>query len=243
MRLFLLISVLMAGLGMGWALMAEETHDPLQGWSVEELKAEVLRLRKQIVDMKRKRAGKVTASGPNAPAGSWLIDDFENETPTVGSSWWTGCDQNNMGTTVTPDPFERLVGGSPQTPGYCGGIKGHLGPNEDPWAWVALIIHSVQDTPTDLNGYKALEFYTKGDGRDYGVRLERDVVKDYAHFQFNFTASAKWTKVHVALSDFAQPNWGKPFEKTFPDVKALAFYPVVHEADYDLKVDDIIFIK
>ena len=64
----------------------------------------------------------------NYPEGTWKIDDFE----TPDRNWWLGCDQNNMGTTVSPATYQRLEGGSPATPGYCAGFKGHLGPNEDP---------------------------------------------------------------------------------------------------------------
>ena len=56
-------------------------------------------------------------------------------------------------------------------------------------------------------------------------------------------APEAWTLVKIPLSRFTQPTWGAQIDRTFPDVKALSFSPEIHEADFDLKVDDIVLVK
>jgi hypothetical protein len=86
-------------------------------------------------------------------------------------------------------------------------------------------------------------FYAKGDGKTYIVRLDRQAVKDYSQFQATFTAPKDWVLVKIPLSDFKQPNWGSHLEMDWKDVTNLVFAPELHEASFDLRVDDIVFLK
>jgi hypothetical protein len=172
------------------------------------------------------------------------VDDFESDHPSFGGGWWAGGDQNNMGTTVSPDPYERLKGGSPKSPGYCAGIKGHLGPNEPPWAWASLTLSlGTEGGTVDLTPYKALRFYTKGDGKTHRVSLDKAVVKDYSNFNADFTSPKNWTQVTIPFEQFSQRDGGLKVEKKFDDVKDLSFTPETNDADYDFKIDDVEFLK
>lgn len=223
-----------------------QTDDSLQGWTEDQLKSEIFRLRRENQELRNKMQASlapiVKKDGKEVkyPEGTLKIDDFETQDRT----WWVGCDQNNMGTTVSPNPYQRLEGGSPVTPGYCAGLKGYLGPNEDPWTWATLQTPlGTQGSITDLSSYSSIMFYAKGDGNPYIVRLERDAVKDYAQFQATFTAPKDWGLIKIPLSDFNQPNWGAHLERNWKDVTNLAFAPETHEASFDLRVDDIVFLK
>lgn len=231
----------MAGLAV-WA----QTDDSLQGWTNDQLKYEILRLRRENQELRNKLQGSLASLAKKDgkevkyPEGTWVVDDFESE----DRNWWLGCDQNNMGTTVSPSAYQRLEGGSPVTPGYCAGFKGYLGPNEDPWTWAALQTSLAnQGGVTDISSYGSLMFYAKGDGKAYVVRLERQAVKDYCQFQADFTAPKDWALIKIPLSDFNQPNWGKHLDRDWTDVTNLVFAPELHEANFDLRVDDIVFLK
>lgn len=223
-----------------------QSDDSMQGWTADQLKSEIFRLRRENLELRKRvqdsLAPLVQKSGKTVkyPEGTFVVDDFETE----GRNWWLGCDQNNMGTTISPASFQRLEGGSPATPGYCAGVKGYLGPNEDPWTWVNLQTPlGNQGSVTDLSAYSALLFYAKGDGKSYVVRLERQSVKDYAHYQSTFTAPKDWALIKIPLSEFNQPNWGNHVERDWKDVTNLAFSPELHEAGFDLRIDDIVLLK
>jgi hypothetical protein len=240
--LFVVVMMFMAG--SLWA-----ADDPYQGWNTDQLKAEIAKLKKQVDDLQAKSAsntsnystGDSTLSDVN---GVTKVDDFEKETPSLGNAWWEGCDQNKMGTTIFPDPYTRLKGGSPQSPGYCAGMKGHLGPNEEPWAWATLTLSMGNNgSPMDLTPYKAIRFYTLGDGKDHLIRLQKTSVKDFADFEAHFVSPPKWTQITISLEKFAQPDWGARVERKFDDVKNIAFAPGLNDADYDFKVDDLELLK
>lgn len=221
------------------------SEDPYKGWTTNQLTAEITKLKKQVANLQAKALGDYsTEPTPSGADGVTKIDDFERDSPSFGTSWWEGCDQYNMGTTIVPDPYERLKGGAPKSPGYCAGMKGHLGPNEEPWAWANLSITLGQnEAPTDLTAYKAIRFYTIGDGKSHVISLKKAIVKDYADYEANFTAPKKWTQVTILFSQFAQPNWGAQVPKVFDDVKQIAFTPGLHDADYDFKIDDLELLK
>ena len=232
-----------------WA-QASPQEGSLKGWSNDQLKAEVYRLRREIQDLREKLglSDVVEIKNKNSvkvPSGSWKLDDFESPSPASGIGGWSmEFDHNNMGTILLPNPYQRLEGGSPLSPGYCAGIKGHLGPSEAPWTWSYLQTNlSSQGTTVDLDGYKELWFAVKGDGKYYIAALRRAVVQDYCEFQADFNAPEQWTLVKIPLNHFNQPTWGIQHPRAFPDVKTLAFSPELHEADYDLRVDDIVFVK
>jgi hypothetical protein len=235
--------------GLLWA----ETTPPegsLRGWTNDQLKAEVYRLRREIDELREKLGYSDTVEikgkdSVKAPKDAWKIDDFETAYPTSGiSTWSVAFDNNNMGTTLSPSPYQRLEKGSPLSPGYCAGMKGHLGPSEAPWTWAFLQTSlSSSGKAVDLNGFKEVWFAVKGDGKYYIATWRRDVVKDYCDFQASFSAPERWTLVKIPIKRFTQPMWGVQHPRTFPDVMTMAFSPELHEADYDLKVDDIVFVK
>jgi len=171
------------------------------------------------------------------------VDDFESSSPLFGAVWWEGCDANGV-TKLTPNSFAVLAGGSPQSPGHCAGMKGHMGPAQAPWPWAALSLNFTSTgTPVDFTAYQAIRFYTQGDGKSHLVTLNKASVTDYCDFQASFVSPAAWTQVTIPFTDFAQGNWGKPLPKQFNDVMKLTFSPGMSDPDFDFKIDDVEFIK
>ncbi len=238
---------------LGTSLLWAEASSPegsLMGLTNDQLKAEIYRQRRQIRELRTKLGLTDTLEIKNEksvqfPEGSWKVDDFENAAPASGFGWWSaGYDNNDMGTTLAPSPYQRLEMGSPLSPGYCAGMKGHLGPNEAPWSWAYLETSlSEEEKPVDLNRYSAVWFTAKGDGKYYVLTLRRAAVKDGCNYQADFLATDKWTLIKIPLNRFTQPGWGTQVPRTFLDVRSMAFSPELHEADFDLKVDDIVFVK
>lgn len=246
------LKVLLAAFFAAGLLWAEATppEGSVRGWTNDQLKAEIYRLRREVQDLREKLgySDVVELKGKDTvkiPKDAWKVDDFETASPTSGIGWWSvAFDNNNMGTTLFPSPYQRQEKGSPLTPGYCAGIKGHFGPSEAPWTWAFLQANlSNSNKAVDLNGFKEVWFAVKGDGKYYIATLRRDVVKDYCDFQADFVAPEGWTMIKIPLKHFNQPTWGVQYPRTFPDVMNMAFSPELHEADYDLKVDDIVFVK
>jgi peptidoglycan/xylan/chitin deacetylase (PgdA/CDA1 family) len=171
------------------------------------------------------------------------VDDFESATPAFGASWWTGCDTNGV-TKLSPVPFTVSQGGSPKSKGHCAGMKGILGPFQAPWPWALLSLGLKGDgSPVDLSAYKAIRFYTKGDGKSHVLSLEKASVTDYCGFGAEFTSPKDWTQVTIPFSSFSQASWGKQLEKKFNDVTKISFSPGTGNPEFDFKIDDIELLK
>jgi peptidoglycan/xylan/chitin deacetylase (PgdA/CDA1 family) len=171
------------------------------------------------------------------------IDDFESASPNFGGAWWEGCDSFGV-TKLSPVPFAPLPGGSPASPGHCAGLKGHMGPQQAPYPWAVLSLGlDATGKPIDLTGYKAIRFYTKGDGKTHAVALNKASISDYCDFQAGFVSPAGWTQVTIPFTDLAQASWGKQMEKKFNDVTKLTFSPSTSDPDFDFKIDDVELVK
>ncbi len=178
----------------------------------------------------------------------FLLDDFEKSgnSNRLGGIWVTECDQNKLGTVMNPMPYQRSKGGSKKTPKHSAHIWGHLGRNVAPWAWADLSCPlSPSFAPVDISQFKKIEFWVKGNGKDYTAILGRSAVKDHATFQADFKAPAQWTKVSLTLADFKQPAWGRQIPLKLNDILFIAFSPAASfsDDDFDLWIDDITLVK
>jgi len=169
------------------------------------------------------------------------IDDFEGEGNIAGTSWFAGCDKNNLGTTLAPDPFVPETGGAPASPKKFARIHGHFGKSVAPYPWAGLST-DLGTKPVDLSAYKGVSFSVKGKGRGK-IIITKDSVKDYADYQFIFTLTQKWTPITVLFDGFTQPSWGKAVPRDFKDAKQIKITPEDNDADYDIGIDDLAFIK
>ena len=231
--------LMISALAFALAVNAAAAADPYQGWTPDQLKAKIGQLEKQVAALKAGgSAPAAAAAAPAKPAAADLkIDDFEGDAASIGGMWWAGCD-DKMGTTIAPNPFVHEAGGAEGK--FCGRIHGKLGANKEPWAWASL---SITLPNGDLRGYKAVEFWAKGDGKTHNIRLEKKSVTDFANYSASFPTSSKWTKVTIPFSDFKQPDWGKQVDASMGDVEKFTFFPSTFESTYDFSVDGVVIKK
>ncbi len=181
---------------------------------------------------------------PKLTGNVFIVDDFEAATAKNGGVWISEQDPHNMGTTLLPKPFTTSPGGAPGSPGQAGHISGHLGPSRAPWPYAVLSIDlNAPPRPVDLTQFKALEFWAKGDGKNYRVQLSKASVTDWSHPQHEFKPPSKWTKLSLPLAKFAQPSWGIKVSNVANDVNSIVFGAMDGGQDYDLWIDDVQFVK
>ena len=234
-------------LAMSVAVYAEK--DAFDGWTPQQLKVKVLQLQKENKDLKDKLVGMPAVSAvasapktasPSTAKSDLVLDDFEADTARNGMAWWSGFDDNKLGTTLQPAPFVAAKGGSPMSPGHSGRIHGKMGANHEPWPWATLALPLASE---DLRPYSAISFYAKGDGQKHNVVLCKREVKDFCYHSAQFTAGKDWAKVSLKFSDFAQANWGAQVPGVFSDVEKIQFTPGTPEAPFDFSIDDVTLVK
>ena len=159
--------------------------------------------------------------------------------------WAVSCDSNHLGTTVNPMPFKLACGGHGSGK-YAAHISGHFGKSQPPWPFVALTATLLPGGgAVDLSGFKSIEFWVKGDGKDYSFSINRAAVQDYCEFRQEFKALPQSTKIKIRLSDLTQPAWGKQIPLKLNDVMYLTFSPGASfsDEDYDFWLDDVVLVK
>jgi imidazolonepropionase-like amidohydrolase len=136
-----------------------------------------------------------------APDTEGLIADFEASevTAAFGMGWTITTDQM-MGGSSTAE-MQRGAGGVDGSSGRLD-VTGEVKPGSPfPWAGVIFFPGQRPMEPVDLSGYRKLAFWAKGDGGTYSVlffasRFGRMPVSR------SFTASERWQRVEMELSDF-----------------------------------------
>jgi chitinase len=167
---------------------------------------------------------------------SLLFADFEGElTHALGGGWSASFDKNGLGTVFNPDPPVWSEGGKR---GRAWHSWGHYGKSRAPWPYAALI---ASFPVTDFEPVASVRFWAKGDGKRYGVALQRSSVHDYAFPVALFTAPNDWSEITLPLSSFKQPAWGQEVDGPFTDVIGLSFTPGAQfdDEDFDWWIDDV----
>ena len=174
-------------------------------------------------------------------SSSLLFADFEGDmTHALGGGWSPSFDKNGLGTVFNPDPPVWSEGGKNGQRAWH--TWGHYGKSRAPWPFAALI---ASFPVTDFEPVASIRFWTKGDGKRYGVALQRSSVHDYAFPIALFTAPAEWTQVELKLADFKQPDWGQKIAGPYTDAIGLSFTPGAqfNDEDFDLWIDDVELVK
>jgi hypothetical protein len=188
-------------------------------------------------------AGMPAARGRPLPfsGSSLLFADFEGElTHALGGGWSASFDKNGLGTVFNPDPPVWSEGGKNGQRAWH--AWGHYGKSRAPWPYAALI---ASFPVTDFEPVASVRFWAKGDGKRYGVALQRSSVHDYAFPVALFTANSEWTQIELKLSDFKQPDWGQKINGPYTDAIGLSFTPGAqfNDEDFDLWIDDVELLK
>jgi hypothetical protein len=61
----------------------------------------------------------------------------------------------------------------------------------------------------DLRAYQGIEFYARGDGKEYCVRAISSDVRDHNYHHYAFRAGPEWTKHRVRFDELVQFEWGR----------------------------------
>ena len=177
--------------------------------------------------------------------GKFLVDDFESgkTQSLLGGPWQVQMDNGGLGTLIKNKDEFIVKGGANGSKGSAR-IFGHFGKLVAPWPYASLYTTQAQEEPMDLSDYKAIEFWARGDGKNYEVQLFLTQVTDYAHYRLSFQAPKAWTKVRLELSTFHQPDWGSKVPQDFQSVKEIIFAPQgMNDEDFDLSIDDVTLVK
>jgi hypothetical protein len=95
----------------------------------------------------------------------------------------------------------------------------------------------------DMTAYTGIQFYARGDGRQYRADVMTVAVKDYNEYGKEFTTGKAWKLYQLPFSELAQStHFGRKVKWTGTDVRGITFatsgFPI--EA-FTLQVDDISF--
>jgi len=170
-----------------------------------------------------------------------LFADFEGElTHALGGGWSASFDKNGLGTVFNPDPPAWAEGGKNGRRAWHS--WGHYGKSRAPWPFAALV---ASFPVTDFEPVTSIRFWAKGNGKRYGLSVQRGSIHDYAYPLALFTAPSDWTQIELATADFKQPDWGQKVSGPFTDATGLAFAPgpQFDDEDFELWIDDVELLK
>jgi chitinase len=188
---------------------------------------------------------RVAGSQPFFNGDRMLLADFETD-PGAGLEKWTvETDPYGMGTKAYPQPFSTSPGGCPDSPKAAAHFWGHLGPGRPPGPKALLKCQLMRDgSAVDLSGFKAIEFWAKGDGAFYHLTVGQAAVEDGAYYGADFTAGDRWKKIVIPFSRLTQAS-GKAVAMDWRDVQFLSFGPVnaTGDIDFDLTIDQVALVK
>lgn len=169
-----------------------------------------------------------------------LFADFEGDMSHVlGGVFTPSFDKNGLGTVFNPDPPTWSEGGKN---GRAWHSWGHYGKSRAPWPYAALV---ASFPVTDFEPVQSVRFWTKGNGKRYGIALQRSSVHDYAFPISMFDAPAEWTQVELPIDTFKQPSWGQQIAGPFTDAIGLSFTPgpQFNDEDFDLWIDEVELVR
>jgi Complex I intermediate-associated protein 30 (CIA30)/Carbohydrate binding domain (family 11) len=166
---------------------------------------------------------------------TYVLDQFEAQSPANGGVWGSEMDMNNLGTIATARTEDS---GDEQK--HAIHLAGKLGKNGPPWPWATLAVNLEPNANlVDLSHVKGIRFKARGDGKPYKVAITRKAVTDYGTFSYTFSPSKAWKQYSVPLSKLKQPDWAKQVEPGWADSTSLQFQPTIGAASFDLWIDDV----
>jgi len=83
----------------------------------------------------------------------------------------------------------------------------------DGFVGVGIDLNSQNTRPRDLSEYDAIEFWTKGDGKPYRVKIHSAATSDYDDYGYNFIPTPEWQRQIIPLSELTQEGWGQAVDR------------------------------
>jgi|GEM_PF-1258617 len=199
------------------------------------------------------------------PAGVCLMDDCEDgdNTNKFGGYWYTYAAGNGVSiipdTTANGGTYTMTAGGYGGS-AYAINFTGTVGTESPDYPSIGVggQLNPMAGAPpdgtgqvTDISGCTGVRFYTKGDGKNYHIKIPYTDVNDvsltgYNDYRYDFAAPATWTQVDIPFTLFAQATgWGTAFPRTtvLQNAKALqfqtSFYAPAGTTTADLWIDNV----
>jgi hypothetical protein len=99
-------------------------------------------------------------------------------------------------------------------------------------------------SPKDMSAVSGVQFYARGDGKNYRVLIAKENVKEGNHFAAEFTAPTGWTLIRVPFSTLAQLPYGTSVQWSPTNVTGIGFLASAEPGKADernLELDNIRF--
>jgi len=190
---------------------------------------------------------------PDPPAGrtAVLVDDLEDgDRYNEFGGWWFTYDDRHYGgdSKVSPEGFgvfKPSKGGSSGS--YkCARITGRV-TTTHPDGFIGMGTDLRKpNNPVDIREYNGIEFWMKGDGKTYWLKLRSAGTPDYDDYGYELVAPSEWTRIIIDFEDLHQEGWGKKadLDEVLSGVISITWQTVgqPHES-IELAVDCIRFLK
>jgi hypothetical protein len=203
------------------------TLRPILLWAALATAAAGCDARPSSARAQNQRGGGEAAAPVVLPDRIGVISDFEtNQLRTPFGTDWRPIDDKGGGGISTAEAV--IVPGGANGTGHALEVTGtvEIGDYLFPMAGIGLPLGPVVDhipSPVDLTKYAGIQFWVKGDGKRYMLRVADDDVKDYNFHHFPFTTTGEWQLVKLAFVDLQQFDWGQRVAWTGRVVSSFLF--------------------
>lgn len=146
------------------------------------------------------------------------IDDFEsaNGRSLLDTRWVNGTDAGVDASLMTYGRILRTEGN------HALSISGKLAEKERPYLRISVPLSRGAVEPVDARAFRGVRFEVRGEG-NYTLLVPTASVRDNAHFQASFKASAQWQSVSIDFATLKQNNARMPVQWTGADLLMLTF--------------------
>ncbi len=175
-----------------------------------------------------------------------LLSDFSKgeASTSLGGVWFSVNDAANQGDSiVTPNPFALTKsdkGGVKSD--YYARITGSV-TTKFQYGFVALDCDFISNQSSlDLNKFKGVKFYTRGDGKSYKLQIRSSANPDYCYYTSVFQTTNSWVEITIPFSAFRQESWGKHTDLKDSLAGAIGFqYITINQPikSIDLELDEV----
>jgi len=175
-----------------------------------------------------------------------LVSDFEKDLHTPFGTDWRAVNDKAGGGVSTADT--EIVAGGANGSGHALHVHGKIivGDYLFPMGGIGLPLGPVKDhipSPIDISKYAGIEFWVKGDGKRYMLRVSDEDVKDFNFHHYPFTTTGDWQLVRLKFSELKQFDWGQRVGWTGHAVSAFMFTnyspPGEDFGPFELYIDEI----
>jgi hypothetical protein len=177
-----------------------------------------------------------------------LISDFEKDLHTpFGNDWRPINDRAGGG--VSTAEAELVADGAN---GTARALRVHgkvtIADYLFPMGGIGLPLGVLKDhipAPIDIAQYSGIQFWVKGDGKRYMLRVGDDEVKDFNFHHYPFAATRDWQLVRLRFAELKQFDWGQRTAWTGRKVSSFLFTnyspPGEDFGSFEFFIDEISF--